>query len=144
MPNWSQSRWLKLLVADLLALGSLAIVLVTTLVPGGHAQHQLNLVPAAELLGDLRDGSLSNFMVDSFGNIALFMPFGLFVPLAVQRLRDLGRITLYGGLLSLAVETAQYVLPIGRYASITDVILNTIGTAAGYITLRLLAWLLTP
>jgi|SRR5579875_703153 len=144
MPRWSRSRYLKQAVAGFLALGALVGILLLTLTPNGSEQYQLSIIPFAGNSASLPHGDVSSFLINTAGNVVLFMPLGMFVPLALPGFRRLGKITLFGGLLSLGIETAQYFLPFGRFASTTDLILNTTGTALGYVMLRVLAWLLEP
>jgi len=67
-------------------------------------------------------------------NIAGFIPLGLIVCLYLARTRTrwkaIWTATLFGGLLSLAIEVAQYYIP-KRGSGITDIITNTIGAALG-------------
>ena len=65
---------------------------------------------------------------DFLENILLFLPLG--AVLAVRRYR-LWYSVLFGGLLSLAIEIAQFVVP-GRDPSLHDIICNTLGTFIGF------------
>lgn len=65
---------------------------------------------------------------DFLENILLFLPLG--AALAVRRYR-LWSSVLFGGLLSLAIEIAQFVVP-GRDPSLQDIICNTLGTFIGF------------
>ncbi len=71
---------------------------------------------------------------DSFGemlaNILLYVPFGLFTALAIGGRQRLLIVTLLGLVLSTTVELAQF-YDAGRITSLTDVCLNTFGTALG-------------
>ncbi len=81
-------------------------------------------------------------IVDVLGNIAVFVPFGAALGAAtligVERRRFwpwwLG-VSAAGLLLSLFIEIAQLAIP-SRVTDVDDVILNTVGTAAG----ALLIW----
>ncbi len=68
-------------------------------------------------------------------NVLLFMPLGYFLYLALTRYNARGwsgavTAVLAGGLLSLAVESAQFCL-VGRASSLLDVLTNTAGAALG-------------
>lgn len=65
------------------------------------------------------------------GNIIIFIPFGVFVSMAVRKF-NLVAAFIYGAILSFMYETVQYVLICGA-ADITDVIMNTIGALSGAI-----------
>jgi glycopeptide antibiotics resistance protein len=63
-------------------------------------------------------------------NFICFLPFGFLFSRMSFAVSPIVAATLYCFLLSLAVEAAQLFLP-GRYASVSDVILNTLGGAVG-------------
>ena len=66
------------------------------------------------------------------GNVLLFVPLGMALGVAVRaRPRPLVSAVRVGLLVSLAVEVAQYVLPVGRVVDIDDVVLNVLGTTLG-------------
>jgi glycopeptide antibiotics resistance protein len=67
------------------------------------------------------------------GNLALFAPLGILLPVLVSRLRGPLRLALVCGLISLAVETTQGFVVQGRAFDIDDVILNTIGVVLAYL-----------
>jgi glycopeptide antibiotics resistance protein len=69
------------------------------------------------------------------GNVLLFVPLGLFVPLRWPRMRDARRLLTAAALFSLGIEVAQFALGFGRRTSSTDVLLNTVGAALGYLLL---------
>ena len=66
-----------------------------------------------------------------FGNVVIFMPFGFFLPMA-SRYRSFAAAVLYSFSLSLMVETFQLLTKVGSF-DVDDLLLNTIGGAAGYI-----------
>ena len=66
-----------------------------------------------------------------FGNVLIFMPFGFFLPMA-SRYRSFAAAVLYSFSLSLMVETFQLLTKVGSF-DVDDLLLNTIGGAAGYI-----------
>jgi glycopeptide antibiotics resistance protein len=72
-------------------------------------------------------------LIDLLGNVAVFVPLGLAVALALGP-RPLGQrllwATLAGAGLSLAIELIQATLP-SRVSAVDDWLLNTIGTALG-------------
>ena len=59
------------------------------------------------------------------------MPFGFFLPMA-SRYRSFAAAVLYSFSLSLMVETFQLLTKVGSF-DVDDLLLNTIGGAAGYI-----------
>ena len=78
-------------------------------------------------------------VVDGARNIALFFGWGAIYVLTARiplTRRDVARATLIGMLASLSVESAQLFSP-ARYASLLDVLTNTLGSLSGAATLWL-------
>jgi glycopeptide antibiotics resistance protein len=76
------------------------------------------------------------------GNVALFFPFGLLVPLVWPSVR-FGRGLLFALALSCSIELAQYVSSAwGSYraADVNDVLLNVVGASAGLAVVAILPW----
>ncbi|MFD1431680.1 VanZ family protein [Lacticaseibacillus yichunensis] len=97
----------------------------------------INFHPLVETF-KLRQGlSQFDFWYQSAGNIAWFMPFGFGLPLVASRKQNLLGVSARGLLLSLVIETLQFLL-ISGVADIDDVIFNTIGAAAGYLVYKLI------
>lgn len=76
------------------------------------------------------------------GNILLFVPFGVMLPLITARFRTLKSIFVAGLLLSVSIEVVQLGLLLSRLmnraADIDDVIFNTMGAVLGYAIWALL------
>lgn len=92
-------------------------------------QGSLNLKPFAEYVRLLREGELLRVLYLFLGNIAAFIPFGLYLAYRKPEMK-LWRIVLYGFLLSFIIECMQYVLGTG-YTELDDLILNTAGVGVG-------------
>jgi hypothetical protein len=107
-----------------ITLAALVLIAAATLVPHPERVALVEQTPIWCLVcGDLG-------MVDVLGNVALFMPLGAGLALlGVPRRQAIA----LGALLSFSIELAQYVAIIGRDASLSDLITNTIGTALGAI-----------
>jgi len=74
------------------------------------------------------------------GNIFLFIPFGILLPLISPKFRSFGKVFLFGLLFSLAIETLQLVsrqLGVYRSVDVDDVILDVVGAICGFIVYRL-------
>jgi glycopeptide antibiotics resistance protein len=69
------------------------------------------------------------------GNILLFIPIGILVPLAVPWSNKWYRVLLVGFFMSLIVEVVQLLTARG-YFDFDDIVLNCIGTQVGYGILR--------
>ena len=72
------------------------------------------------------------------GNILLFMPFGLLLPLVFRRLRGMGALLLAALLTSLSFELMQLLLAIGTF-DVDDLLLNVLGAWLGFHVFRYLA-----
>jgi glycopeptide antibiotics resistance protein len=126
----------------------LGIVAAVTIVPTRLARYRsldtnhVNVVPfqysfrcyvsAWRIHHDLKTFCLRN----TLGNIALFLPLGILLPLLGDRYRSLIRVVLVASCLSLSIETIQFLLRfIGnpRAVDIDDVILNTLGACLGFV-----------
>lgn len=117
-------------VASCLAFGSLLAILVGTLSRrgDGRAAGGVQLVPLRTLRSYHYD--LSDLVIYLIGNVALFVPLGLFGYLALRRLIA---VTVLCALVSVGVEILQ--LPIWtRSSDIDDVITNTTGGLLGALT----------
>ncbi len=112
---------------------------------GDRGLSGLNLIPfktiLAEITGNIPELSASDRPVRAVlnlaGNLFLYLPVGLFLPLAWERFRKPGATLALAALLSAIIEILQ--LAIGRIADIDDVLLHLLGAAVGYgvwLTLR--------
>lgn len=64
-------------------------------------------------------------------NCLLFVPFGILTPLTFYRFRNWKKIAKYAFLLSILIESAQYIFQCGK-TEVDDVILNCLGAMVGY------------
>lgn len=71
------------------------------------------------------------------GNILIFLPFGMLVPILSKRYKGFWMVTLLSFELSLAVELIQLVTKVGS-CDVDDMLLNTIGGMLGYACFALL------
>lgn len=67
-----------------------------------------------------------------FGNVLIFVPFGFFMPMA-SKYRSFFSTLFWSFSLSLAVESFQLITKVGSF-DVDDILLNTIGGVAGYVT----------
>ena len=125
-----------------------AVLAVVTLAPirwrADLARHRDNwrpqLVPIWNLVMNLRDGDRAlATLAGAAGNVALFLPLGFLLPLLAPRLDRLWRTVGTGFALSAAIELSQVAFPGVRRADVNDVLLNTLGAAAGFLAYRLAA-----
>ena len=75
--------------------------------------------------------SIRDALVNLIGNFTMFIPTGILIPLLYKHLASFQKTVLTGFWISLAIEIIQ--LPFAsRYSDVNDLILNTLGVAAGY------------
>lgn len=85
-----------------------------------------------------KNGIRGNFL----GNILLFIPLGIVLPVVSNKEQKCYRTILGGLTLSLFVETTQLITSRG-YFEIDDMILNSFGTALGYVGYCIVMWCIT-
>jgi hypothetical protein len=105
-----------------LACAGFLVIALTTLVPIPQQTAASALTPWWCLVCGEYGG------VDVVNNILLFLPAGLGLSLGGLRI---GKIILVGGLVSLGIELLQATVIVGRDASLSDVVTNTLGSGLG-------------
>jgi glycopeptide antibiotics resistance protein len=139
-------RWLWLIaLAGLIA--SLVNLFLNTLsfapfLDGFQFYGNINTTPfisIIKMIDDLLSTEPSRYaFTNFFGNIGFFMPLGFFLPLLSKKISSAWKVILLGGCLSLSIEVCQLFIP-ARGSDIDDIILNTTGTALGYLLFWILA-----
>ncbi|HKS46238.1 MAG TPA: VanZ family protein [Amycolatopsis sp.] len=124
-PTWVAATTAGLDVAIVLVAGEVFAVTMMPIV-SGHTS-SLHLMPGSDILTEFHgDGSLWQIA----GNLVLLAPLGVLVPLRVPPLRSVRRMMVTAFVVSIAIETTQYLLHVGRVTSTDDILLNTLGVAA--------------
>lgn len=98
----------------------------------GTSQNEIHLIPFEVIFKQwniLSNGNALPFVLNVLGNIALFVPFGFFLPLLMKT--KFFKTSLCGFLFSLIIELIQ--LPLERVSDVDDLILNTLGTILGFL-----------
>jgi glycopeptide antibiotics resistance protein len=99
---------------------------------GRDDMREIKLVPF------LRGGGYgANSPIETLGNLVVFLPFGMFLSALAPGWRW-WRAAAAAAALSLAFEIAQYVTAAGS-SDVTDVVMNTAGALAGFVTARAVA-----
>ena len=101
--------------------------------------YQYNLISLHEIRRFLtyrRQLGFSAVALNLVGNVRAFVPFGLFLPLLVKRVRSMGETVLLGVEFSLLVEILQLYSKVGSF-DVDDILLNTLGVVLGHICFRL-------
>lgn len=122
--------------ATLVGFGALLVAFVATLAltlrPVGDGQGVLHLDPVRGAWG--WDSIAWNPVID---NVALFVPLGA-LAVAVWWRRPAWLIWGVVVALSLAIETVQFLLPLGRVANVADLLANAVGALTGVLLARLI------
>ena len=115
--------------ALVLAIGIVGVA--TLLASGGDEPPQVRLLPFENLIDAIvRDGRLRGALTEMIANVLLFVPLGMALCWRFPALGVL-RIALVTLGISLVVEVTQAVAQTGRWASTTDLIMNTLGGVIG-------------
>lgn len=100
--------------------------------------HKTNIIPFTVLFETYNEvvvnGNINYFLINFLGNIILFIPFGLIVPLLWKI--SIKKTILIGFCSSLFIETCQLFLT--RGTDIDDLILNTTGVLLGILVFKFL------
>ncbi|MFD2442502.1 VanZ family protein [Bacillus sp. CGMCC 1.16607] len=81
--------------------------------------------------------NLDIILHNTIGNILIFVPLGIFLPILLKKYHKFSKIFLIGFVISFAVEVLQFSLQIGQF-DIDDIILNTLGTIVGFSLFKFL------
>jgi glycopeptide antibiotics resistance protein len=101
-------------------------------------QYRYNLTLFREIrrFYNLRYSEPKMFLLNIFGNVAAFVPFGYLVPKLKQRSTSFFFTALFSFELSLCVELLQLVFKLGCF-DVDDLLLNTLGGMLGYLIYRI-------
>ena len=75
--------------------------------------------------------SMRDLLLNVIGNVAMFIPSGIVLPIIYKRLDSFIKVILAGGGISLCIEMMQLPFSV-RASDIDDLILNTAGVMLGY------------
>ena len=89
---------------------------------------RVNLLPLVNLFDydNKRD-----LLLNVIGNVAMFIPSGIVLPIIYKRLDSFVKVILAGGGISLCIEIIQLPFSV-RASDVDDLILNTVGVIIGY------------
>lgn len=100
---------------------------------------QINLTPFVETFKLRQAPAQLDYWYNFYGNIAWFIPFGLLHQSLTQRKGAWLFTMIEGALLSLCIESAQFILGTGM-ADIDDFMFNTFGTVIGVLLYQVLQY----
>lgn len=90
---------------------------------------KIQLTPLLTIRRMLRYGTEEEILINLWGNVVMFVPFGFFLPLLWERFRHPLLLAVCALLLPLCIECCQ--LFIGRMTDIDDILLNFLGVMLG-------------
>ncbi|QUL58196.1 VanZ family protein [Paenibacillus tritici] len=103
----------------------------------GPLRYNLEPLRTVRLFFDMTNGlSYASRLVNLLGNVAVFVPFGILLPLVISGYRSVVRLTLLSVLVITFLELLQMLLHVGSL-DIDDLLLNLLGVWTGYVLLRL-------
>ncbi|MCW3108353.1 MAG: VanZ-like protein [Segetibacter sp.] len=127
-------------------------ILLATVVPLPLTAHKtrirnsINVIPVLTTLKGLigtfspeKRFLMHHALVNIIGNIALFIPLGIFLPLLSNNCFSIKRVIITAVVCSTFIEVSQLVLrAFGtfRYVDIDDIILNTVGAMCGFFLIN--------
>ena len=127
----------------LLMYGNLAVMIRVTIYPFFHVDGKIqplilepeelfplwiNLVPLVHIA---EFDTTLDLLINIIGNVALFIPSGVILPILYKRLDHFWKVLAGGAFISLCIELLQLSIS-ARASDIDDIILNTLGCAIGY------------
>ena len=102
----------------------------------GSMERTISIIPFKSLLDLINNNiSVTRILENILGNIAIFIPFGLLLPIVQKDMSK--KIILYGLITSALIEIIQYVFALGS-SDIDDLTLNTLGTIIGYLLYKII------
>lgn len=99
-----------------------------------HTEYHYNLVLFQEIRRFLRHRDILGLpavLINIVGNVVVFIPYGLGLPLLFERLQSFFRVVILSFGTSLLAETMQLILRVGCF-DVDDLLLNTVGGCIGY------------
>ena len=105
--------------------------------------YRYNLIPFKEIMRFYTYRELVGFeafMLNLFGNVLAFIPYGVMVPIVSRKNRKLFRVFVMTFLLSLMIECVQLICKVGTF-DVDDLILNKLGGIIGYFVFWLMNWI---
>jgi len=101
----------------------------------GATNYRYNLTPFKEIRRFIvYSGYLgvSSVCTNLLGNVAAFVPFGIFLPILTNNRLKFYQVTVYTFSLTLMIEMIQLISRVGIF-DVDDMILNTLGGIIGYL-----------
>lgn len=94
--------------------------------------YKYNLIPFKSYFYTFNYADVKFWVFNFFGNLALFIPFGLMLPIVITKFQGFKRYFLLLLSIIVVVEVLQLVTRVGSF-DVDDIILNSIGGLIGFI-----------
>lgn len=104
-------------------------------IPNSHGNQSYNLQPFKTIMlyiNNFNSINLNTVIINLVGNIAVFIPFGLLLPVIFKRMRKFTVFFLTCAILISIAEILQLIFRVGSL-DIDDLILNLIGCSIGFL-----------
>lgn len=88
-----------------------------------------------EYINGSNNFNLDIIMNNTIGNILIFLPLGIFLPILFKKYNVLSKVFISSIILSFLIEILQFILQIGQF-DIDDILLNSIGTVIGFFIIK--------
>jgi glycopeptide antibiotics resistance protein len=106
---------------------------------------QFNLIPLQTIITDISKFFLDDewFIIRPLAfNLLMFVPMGYLLPLITRKLSTFSKVVIISSGISLMIEIFQLITSLlygftFRYANVDDIIINTLGSAIGFLLLKL-------
>ncbi len=85
---------------------------------------------------------LNEGAINIIGNVVVFIPVGILIPLISVRVRRFKATVILGFTTSFAIEILQFLFVEGRAMDVDDLILNTLGVVIGWCILKTIKFLI--
>ena len=98
-------------------------------------KYSYNLVPLQEIKRFIKYRDVigwEGFVVNIFGNVFAFAPFGFLLPIVSRQNRGFFNVALYSFEFSLFIELIQLSFQVGTF-DVDDLLMNTVGGVFGYL-----------
>lgn len=102
---------------------------------GTTGEYHYNLIPLQEIKRFIKYRDVigwEGFIVNIFGNVLAFAPFGFLLPIVSKQNRTFFKVVLYSFEFSLFIELIQLSFRVGTF-DVDDLLMNTIGGVLGYL-----------
>ncbi|MGI2329354.1 VanZ family protein [Planococcus sp. YIM B11945] len=97
-----------------------------------------NIVPfknTYHYMAESQNFNLDIVLQNTLGNIAVFVPLGIFLVLLFRRFHSVTKVAMLGFTITVTIELAQFFLRVGQF-DVDDIILNTTGAILGYYVFK--------